>query len=123
MGDAPSARRRVALLCALASLVTALIPLAPGPIWATLAISASLFWISAWSVNLYSMPLDFFAASSAAFAIAMLTSAYGWMQAFASPVMGRVIDRLGFRPVCLVVAVLPFTAYIVLMETCRSEKP
>jgi ACS family hexuronate transporter-like MFS transporter len=122
-GNAPSARLRMALLCAVASLVTAATPLAPGAIWATLAISASLFWISAWSVNLYSMPLDFFAASSAGFAIAMLTSAYGWMQAFASPAMGRVIDRYGFRPVCLAVAVLPLAAYGVLMLTCRSEKP
>jgi ACS family hexuronate transporter-like MFS transporter len=120
--EAPRARRRLALVCALALLVTAAVPLAPSALWATLAISASLFWISAWSVNLYSMPLDIYGASSAAFAIAMLTSAYGWMQAFASPPIGRVIDLYGFKPVCVMVAVLPLAAYGVLMLTCGSSR-
>ena len=32
----------------------------PGPGWATVAISFSFFSITAWSVNLYTMPLDAF---------------------------------------------------------------
>jgi ACS family hexuronate transporter-like MFS transporter len=120
--DVPSARRRLALLCALASLLTAAVPLAPTALWATLGMSVSLFWISAWSVNLYSMPLDLYAASSAAFAISMLTAAYGWMQAFASPPIGHLIDLYGFQPVCAMVAVLPLAAYGVLILTCGSKK-
>ncbi len=66
------------------------------------------------SVNLYSMPLDVYGAARAAFTVSMLTAAYGAMQAVFSPVAGRMIDRLGFQPVCIVVAVLPLVACAVL---------
>ena len=59
------------------------------------------------SVNLYALPLDLFGVERAAFGAASLTGAYGLMQTVISPAIGFVVDRQGFAPVCLAVAMLP----------------
>jgi MFS transporter, ACS family, hexuronate transporter len=107
-------RMRVCLVSALAMLATAAVPLLPGARLATAGICFSAFWAAALSVNLYTMPLDVWGAGGAAFAVSMLTGAYGLMQAFFSPAAGALIDRFGFSPVCAAVAVLPLLACLVL---------
>lgn len=111
------ARRRVCALSAVALLTTAFVPWMPGAAWATAAISLSFFSITAWSVNLYTMPLDAFGGRHAAFAVSLLTGAYGAMQALVSPAIGATIDRYGYGPVCAVTAVLPAAAYGILHLT------
>jgi ACS family hexuronate transporter-like MFS transporter len=115
-GAAP-ARMRACRWSALALLVTATVPWMPSAGWATAAICLSYFWTVALSVNLYAMPLDVWGAARAAFATAMLTSAYGAMQAGFSPLAGALIDRWGFQPVCALVALLPLAAFFVLRRT------
>jgi len=46
------------LVSAIGCLVTVLVPLSSTPLWAMLAISASYFWVTAGSVNLYTIPVD-----------------------------------------------------------------
>jgi len=127
-GVAPlDARRRVCLASAAVLLVTAAVPWMPGPNWAAAAISLSFFSITAWSVNLYTMPLDAFGGRHAAFAVSLLTGAYGAMQAVLSPLIGVTIDRYGYAPVCAAAAVLPAAAYGILHLTrqsgsCRSKQ-
>jgi ACS family hexuronate transporter-like MFS transporter len=122
-GTAPvAARRRACLVSAAALLVTAAIPFAPGVGWAMAAICASAFWSSAYSVNLYTMPLDVYGAARAAFAVSMLTAAYGAMQAVFSPAAGWAIDRYGFSPVCLLVAALPLLGWGVLRMAERESQ-
>lgn len=122
-GAAPTvARRRACLVSAAALTATALVPFAPGVGWAMAAICASAFWSSAYSVNLYTMPLDVYGAGRAAFAVSMLTAAYGVMQAVFSPVAGRLIDRYGFEPVCLLAAVLPLLGWGVLRMAEREPQ-
>lgn len=117
-GLAPlEARRRACLASAVALLATAAVPLMPGPVWATLAISFSFFSITAWSVNLYTMPLDAFGGERAAFSVSLLTGAYGAMQAVVSPLIGGMIDRYGYGPVFGIVAVTPVAAYGILHLT------
>lgn len=111
---AVEARRRACLASAVALLATAAVPLMPGPGWATIAISFSFFSIAAWSVNLYTMPLDTFGGERAAFSVSLLTGAYGAMQAVASPLIGAMIDRYGYQPVFVIVAVMPMAAYGIL---------
>ena len=60
------------------------------------------------------MPLEVFGRERAAFAISSLTSAYGLMQALISPRVGHIADVYGFKPVCLVIAVLPLCAAFLL---------
>jgi MFS transporter, ACS family, hexuronate transporter len=115
--QALAARRRVCLVSSLAALITAAVPLMPGPGWAAAAISLSIFSVAAFSVNLYTMPLDAFGPARAAFAISLLVSAYGMMQALVAPVMGRAIDLYGYAPVCGAASLTPIAAYAVLAAT------
>jgi len=119
--QALAARRHACLLSALAALLTAAVTVAPGPWWATLAISLSFFSITSWSVNLYTMPLDAFGGARAAFCVSLLTGAYGAMQAVLSPLFGAIIDGYGYTPVITGAAVLPLAAYGVLHLTRRKS--
>jgi ACS family hexuronate transporter-like MFS transporter len=112
-----AARARVCLVCAVAGLVALAIPLAPNAAWASVGISLSILAVSAFSVNLYTMPLDVYAGARAAFAISLLVSAYGAMQAVASPALGALIDRYGYVPVCAIASVTSLAAYGVLRAT------
>jgi MFS transporter, ACS family, hexuronate transporter len=115
--SALAARTRVCLLAAIACLMTAAIPWAPAAAIAVLGISLSFFSVAAFSVNMYSMPLDVFAADRAAFAVSLLVSAYGAMQAVASPAFGAIVDRYGYTPVCVVASVMPLAAVAILKWT------
>ncbi len=112
-----TARTRVCTLAATACLITAAIPWAPTTALAVLGISVSFFSVAAFSVNMYSMPLDVFPSGRAAFAVSLLVSAYGAMQAVASPVIGAVVDRHGYAPVCIAAALMPLAAVAVLKWT------
>jgi ACS family hexuronate transporter-like MFS transporter len=109
-----AARRRACLVSAVAMLFTAAIPFMADARLAVAGISFSAFWAAAMMVNVYTMPLDVWGASHAAFVVAMLTCAYGAMQAVFSPLAGALIDRFGFTPVCAGVSVLPLAAWCVL---------
>ena len=115
--DAMAARTRVCQLAAIGCLITAAVPFAPTPALAAAGISLSFFSVAAFSVNMYSMPLDVFAADRAAFAVSLLVSAYGAMQAIGSPVAGAVIDRWGYTPVCVAASVAPLAAVAILKRT------
>ena len=104
-----AARRRALLISAAAVLTTALVPLMPTPGWAITMISVSFFAASGWGVNFYTMPVDAYG-PNAAFAVSLLTMAYGVLQIFLSPWIGRTIDQYGFQPVCTVAAFLPLAS-------------
>ena len=114
---AVAARTRVCGLAAGVCLVTAAIPWAPNAAFAVAGISLSFFSVAAFSVNMYSLPLDVFAADRAAFAVSLLVSAYGAMQAVASPVFGAVVDRYGYTPVCVAASAMPLAAFAILKWT------
>jgi ACS family hexuronate transporter-like MFS transporter len=115
--EAMAARRRVCVLAAIGCLITAAIPWASTAMLAAAGISVSFFSVAAFSVNMYSMPLDAFPADRAAFAVSLLVSAYGAMQALTSPLVGAIIDRWGYTPVCLLAAVMPLGAVAILKGT------
>ncbi len=117
--NALAARRRACLASALALLATAAVGIMPTAVWAAVAIAFSFFAVSAWSVNLYTMPLDAFGAERAAFSVAVLTAAYGAMQAVVSPLLGAMIDHYGYTPVFVIVSVLPLAAWGILEGTTR----
>ncbi len=119
---APAARTRVCLAAALVALATTAIPLLPGPAWASAGISLSIFAVSAFSVNMYTLPLDTFGAAGAAFAVSLLVASYGGVQAVVSPAIGAVIDAWGYGPVCVAGAFLPLAAWVVLRSGAK-ERP
>jgi len=107
-GNVADSRRRAALFAAVAvAAATALVPFAGSPLLAALCIGISYSCTAMMSVNLYALPLDLFGVERAAFGAASLTGAYGLMQTVISPAIGFVVDRHGFAPVCLGVAMLP----------------
>jgi ACS family hexuronate transporter-like MFS transporter len=114
-GIAPAlARWRVCFVASLLALATAIIPLAPTPAWACAGISLSIFAVSAFSVNMYSLPLDVFGGSHAAFAVSLLVSSYGAAQALLSPAFGRIVDLYGYAALASAVTVTPLAACWVL---------
>ena len=109
-----AARKRVCLWCASILLLSAFIPLLPTPLLATIGMSLSYFSISAWSTNLYTLPVDIYGAGRAAFGVSGLVFGYGMMTALVSRPLGQSIERFGFQPVLLTFALLPLLAYLIL---------
>jgi MFS transporter, ACS family, aldohexuronate transporter len=107
-------RFRVCLLASFLSLATGLVPLAPTAAGAAIAISLSVFAVSAFSVNMYTMPLDAFGGARAAFAVSLLVGSYGAIQAVISPLFGKVIDGYGYAPLAIAAALTPLAACSVL---------
>ena len=112
-----AARFRVCVAAAALSLLTAAIPAAHAPGWTTAGIALSFFAISAQSVNVYSLPLDVFGASQAAFGVAALVASYGAMQAIVSPLFGWIQHHHGYAPLTWIAAVTPAAACAVLWLT------
>src|ERR1019366_496588 len=71
---APAPRSRVCVAAGVVSRGPAALPWAPSPGWAAAGISLSIFAVAAFSVNMYTLPLDTFGAAPAAFAISILVS-------------------------------------------------
>jgi MFS transporter, ACS family, hexuronate transporter len=117
-GHAPLASRYGGCLAAaLLSLPAAAIPLLPSPALASAGISLAIFAVAAFSVNMYSMPLDAFGGARAAFAVSTLVASYGAVQAFVSPLFGKVVDAYGYAPLCWIAALMPLAASGVLRWT------
>lgn len=107
--SAIASRYRVCLAASLLSLATVAIPSAPSAAWGCVGVSASFFLVAAFSVNMYSMPLDAFGGSRAAFAVSMLTASSG-AAGLISPVFGKLIDLDGYSPVIRIAAMMPLAA-------------
>lgn len=119
-GPLYAARIRAAGFSALMLLGTALAPVMPSPTLATAAICWSFFWTVAMSVNIYSLPLDYFGAERAAFGVSALTGAYGILQTVLSPLVGHLVAHYGFVPVCVGIASMPLLSYAILRWTGRE---
>jgi ACS family hexuronate transporter-like MFS transporter len=106
-----AARKRACLVSAVFVLATMAVPLLPNAALATAGMSFSFFWVCAWSVNHYTLPIDIYGAGRAAFGGASLVFAYGVMQSFISRPLAAVIEQYGFGPVCFAFAWLPIAGY------------
>ncbi len=112
-----AARFRVCLAAAVLSLATAAVPYAPTAASACAGISLSILAVAAFSVNMYTLPLDAFGGQRAAFAVSILVASYGAIQFVISPAFGRLIDLHGYGPVANIAAVTPLAACAVLWGT------
>jgi ACS family hexuronate transporter-like MFS transporter len=89
-----------------------------------LAISASYFWVTAGSVNVYTIPVDIWGGEHAGTAISALVFAYGLLQTVISPLIGSLVDHFGFTPVCWMVALPPIGGWLLIrMVAAASNKP
>ena len=115
--DVLRARLRICWISAVILLATAAVPWMPHAALAAAAISLSFFWTLAISTNVYALPIDLFGPARAGLGVAALTSSFGLMTAFLSPWIGSVVDRVGFTPVCVVLAVMPLLGVTILRWT------
>jgi MFS transporter, ACS family, aldohexuronate transporter len=76
----------------------------------------SIAAVAAFSVNMYTLPLDAFGAAHAGFGISMLVTSYGVVQVF-WPALGTVIDHHGYTPIIRLVAFTPLAACGILWGT------
>ena len=111
-----AARYRVCLVSSVLALATAAIPAAPNPAMACAGISVSFLAVAAFSVNMYSLPLDTFGGSRAAFAVSMLTASAG-AAGLISPAFGKLIDLHGYGPVTAIAAAMPLAGCALLKFT------
>jgi sugar phosphate permease len=117
--DVLRARLRICWISAVILLATAAVPWMPHAALAAAAISLSFFWTLAISTNVYALPIDLFGPARAGLGVAALTSSFGLMTAFLSPWIGSVVDRVGFTPVCVVLALMPLLGVGILRRTVK----
>jgi ACS family hexuronate transporter-like MFS transporter len=115
-----SARNLAIFVSAIGCLSTLFAPLCPTPLAATAVIGCSYFWVTAGSVNLYTIPLDIWGGERAGSAISALVFSYGLLQTGVSPLIGALVDRFGFMPVCWMAAIPPFIAWLMLSRIART---
>ena len=116
-----NARRRTVFFMALGMTITAAVPFMPTAGWAALLISLSYFCAQAQGVNFYTLPVDAYGQSRAAFAVALLTMAFGVLNLIMGPLVGRIASTHGFAPVCYVCAFCPLIGYAIITLTRRRE--
>jgi ACS family hexuronate transporter-like MFS transporter len=111
------ARNRVIRLGSILVLCTAAVPLMPAPAYAIAVVSLSFFFTMAVSANVYALPQDLFGPQRTGLAVAAITCGYGLMLAVFSPLTGRLVDRYGFIPICVICALLPLLGWLLLQRT------
>jgi ACS family hexuronate transporter-like MFS transporter len=118
-----TARLSAVFVSSIGCLSVVLAPFCPTPLLATLVIASSYFWTTAGSVNIYTIPVDIWGGERAGTAISALVCSYGLLQLVLSPAIGAMVDRFGFRPVCLLIALPPFVAWLLLRPLNRASDP
>ncbi len=121
--DPVSARRRAVWVSAAGSLVALVLPMAPGPGWATAIISGSFFFALSGSVNIYALPIDLFGARHAGLAVAALTCAFGLLQTVISPIIGYLGDHKLYNQVVWLATVPLLLSALVLQLVRRVKIP
>jgi sugar phosphate permease len=116
-----AARKRACLISACFLMATVAVPLLPNPLLATAGMPFSFFWICPWSANHYTLPIDLYGASRAAFGVSALIFAYGFMQFVVSRPLGAAIEKYGFQPVCWTFAFLPIVSYFLVNFIIRDD--
>jgi hypothetical protein len=67
------------------------------------------------------MPLDLYGVGRAAFTYSILECLVTLLQTPVAPIVGGMIDRFGFKPACMIMAVLPMLGLVVL-EACMAGR-
>lgn len=119
-GDPIPTRLSVCYWIAPTLLVTAVIPFMPTASAAAAAISLSFFMCLALLTNLHTLPMDLFGARHAAFTAALLSFSYALLQAVISPIIGALVDRIGFSAVFITMSALPLIGVGVLRFTMKQ---
>jgi MFS transporter, ACS family, hexuronate transporter len=117
-----NARLRVCAFVAAGQMLGFLIPMAPTPLLATVGICFTYALAAMWGVNFYTLPVDRYGHASAAFAVSLLTSAYGVLNIVINPWIGRTVAASGFQPVCILASICPIVAFLIVWLNRPAEE-
>jgi ACS family hexuronate transporter-like MFS transporter len=113
-------RMRVCWFSAPLLLAGMLIPFMPTTALAAGAIGVSFVAFQSMLGSMFLMPLDMFGANTAGFSNSLLAFVAAATQGLVSPVIGAVVDHLGFTVLCVVVPLLPLMGLGILAATLRA---
>jgi ACS family hexuronate transporter-like MFS transporter len=113
------ARTRICIWCAPLFLITAAIPFLPSAGLAIAGVCLGLFTCQCVVGSLNILPLDLFGQDRAAFSISLLACSFSLMQTFVSPLIGALVDRVGFSTVCVAASILPIAGIAVVRRIAR----
>jgi ACS family hexuronate transporter-like MFS transporter len=117
-----AARKKACWFMAPLALVTAVVPFAPTASLAAVAVGISFFAsVCLWS-GTHLMPIDLYGVGRAAFTYSILECGVTLLQALLSPAIGSMVDNYGFKPVCIMMAVLPILGLATLEVCLRGEQ-
>jgi hypothetical protein len=120
--DGFAARKRACWFIAPLTLLTAAVPFAPSPLLAATLVGIAFFAsVCVWS-GAHLLPLDLFGVGRAAFSYSILECMVTLLQTPVTPAVGGMVDRYGFTPVCLIMAVMPILGLLVLEFCLRGHK-
>jgi ACS family hexuronate transporter-like MFS transporter len=120
--DALTARVRVCWLTAPLLLACASIPFLPSATQAAAAIGVSFLAFQSLLGSIFLMPLDLFGARHAGVSNAVLAFIAALTQVLASPVIGALVDGVGFTAICVGIPVLPLVGLIVLQAMLPAAR-
>lgn len=115
-----AARMRACWFTAPLALIGAAIPFLPSTSMAAVAIGLSFLSFQSMLSNIAVMPLDLFGARPAGFSNSILAFCAAATQVVVAPVIGVVVDHLGFTVLCVAVPVLPLLGLAVLQMSLRN---
>jgi ACS family hexuronate transporter-like MFS transporter len=120
--DALMARIRVCWLTAPLLLACAAIPFLPTATLAAAAIGLSFLAFQSLLGAIFLMPLDLFGARPAGTTNAVLAFVAAFTQVLASPLIGAIVDRVGFTAICVGIPVLPLLGLALLQATFPAAR-
>ncbi len=118
--DPCKTRMRIAWISAPLIITGAVVPFIPSTPLAVLAIGASLLFSMSFITSLNIIPVDLFGRENAAFSAALLATGFSLMQAFVAPIIGRIVDRVGFEMLCVVLSCFPLVGIVGLQFFLRK---
>ena len=67
------------------------------------------------------MPIDLYGVGRAAFTYSVLECGVTLLQTLTAPAIGAMVDHFGFKPVCVVMPILPLLG-LVILSFCLADR-
>jgi ACS family hexuronate transporter-like MFS transporter len=120
--DGLAARKKACWFIAPLALVTAAVPFAPTASLAAVAVGISFFASSCIWSGTHLMPLDLYGVGRAAFTYSILECAVTLLNTLISPAVGFMADHVGFKPLCILMAIPPILGLVILEICLRGDR-
>lgn len=122
-GDfAPHTRFRVCVASMPFVVASGIVPWIPTPELAVIGIGLGVMGCMSMITAIHALPIDLFGPKHAAFSVSLLACCYSLFQAVLSPFIGKVVDKVGFSYVCVVMPLLPLLAVFLAKAAAHESR-